>query len=429
MSEEARQILEVVRMLVNLIFLIILVFTMADYKIKKGKAMLAIVLTSIFSITINTLYIAFYGIEFFGKMCLFTTTIPFLIVIIIITKDSFSKTMYNFWFQVNIFCIIWMIVAFCYYLFHIDIVFDIIIRVICYLLFALFTLFFIRKPYRVFADNVCANWVGIGLLPMFLTFAFFQNRLLYSAEGETPRKLFQGSIIVLIMILVHYVIIQTYRTLYESMLKTQLEQNMKGQVALYKEQYEAVMQKIEADKVFRHDIRHHSQIIMNLLNSSDIVKAKEYLINLYKDTQNSCITEYSENLVVNSVLSHHIDKAKKQGIEVKCKSILPPELTIDEMEFCVILSNLIENAVQNAVSYIDISVLQNGKQFCINIENDYAGELKKNSSGDYISTTQGGSGIGLKSVRYLVDKQGGIIDILEDKSVFLVRVAINNRDT
>ena len=426
MNDGFLRTLESVRMFVNLSFLIILVFSMAEYRVKKGGAAVIIAAVSVMSMAANIIYIFFHGIDGFDKVLVFTTTIPFLIMLMCITKDGFSKTMYNFWFQADVFCIIWVIVSIFYCFFNISIVHDIFIRIIVYLLILALMLKYVKKPYRFFVENVKANWIAIGLLPMMLAIVFFQNRTIHSADGQTERQLIQSILVVLLMLLTHYVVIKTYRVIYKSMIDSRIEQNMKIQIINQKEQYSMVLQKIEDDKIFRHDIRHHVQAILSLLDEGNIERTKQYLTDFKETTKSHNVNNYTENLIVNTVLTHYISEAQGRGLTVWCQAVCPTEITMDEVEFCVILSNVLENSVQNANTYISISVLQNGDQICTNIENDYLGERKKDVIGDYLSTTDGGSGLGLKSVNAIVKKHGGVMWVDDSKMKFSVHIAIDN---
>ena len=56
---------------------------------------------------------------------------------------------------------------------------------------------------------------------------------------------------------------------------------------------------------------------------------------------------------------------------------MPKELACDEAEFCVMLSNLLENSLDAAKSYIAISIKHLNHQLSLNVKNDYEGELKR----------------------------------------------------
>lgn len=84
---------------------------------------------------------------------------------------------------------------------------------------------------------------------------------------------------------------------------------------------------------------------------------------------------------------------------------MPKELACDEAEFCVMLSNLLENSLDAAKSYIAISIKHLNHQLSLNVKNDYEGELKKSAENNYLTTKPQGSGLGLKKCRSDFKKQ------------------------
>ncbi|MFA9397593.1 MAG: sensor histidine kinase [Clostridiaceae bacterium] len=227
-------------------------------------------------------------------------------------------------------------------------------------------------------------------------------------------------------ILFYYFLIIYFREITEK-LNLQYEQNiLKIQVEAIKEQIVNLRQNEFETVTYRHDMRHHFLVILSMLCDGNISEAEIYTKSMSDLFVGSNQTYYTENVVTNAVLGAYIEKAKKRKLDISCKAVMPKYLHIDEIEFCVILSNLLENAVQNASDRLDVSIIQNKGQLCVNIENNYKGKIQKDKNGEYLSTKPNGSGIGLKSVKTVVDKRKGVMEISDDNNIFKVQVAINN---
>ena len=105
---------------------------------------------------------------------------------------------------------------------------------------------------------------------------------------------------------------------------------------------------------------------------------------------------------------------------------LPDSISCDESEFCVMLSNFLENSIEAAESYINLKIKFYNSQLSINIENDYSGTLKKDSSGWYVTTKPEGSGLGLKSANAILKKNRGFLKIDDSKGVFRLFATMKN---
>ena len=61
----------------------------------------------------------------------------------------------------------------------------------------------------------------------------------------------------------------------------------------------------------------------------------------------------------------------------------------------------------------------------LTIDNSYNGVVCQNKQGRYLSTKKNGSGLGLTSVRNIVDRYDGNLVIRHDNGVFRVSVMLN----
>ena len=119
--------------------------------------------------------------------------------------------------------------------------------------------------------------------------------------------------------------------------------------------------------------------------------------------------------------------AKDKNILFKCKITLSDNVLPDEAIFCVMLSNLLENSVEAAKKYIDLTIKNLNKQISVNVKNDCSGKIKKDKIGFYITTRPNGLGLGLKSVEAIVKKGGGFIKISDSGNIFEVMLTVKRR--
>ena len=90
------------------------------------------------------------------------------------------------------------------------------------------------------------------------------------------------------------------------------------------------------------------------------------------------------------------------------------------------LSNFIENSLDAAKSYISVTIKPLNKQLSLNIKNDFDGEIKKDSDGEYVTTKPTGSGFGIKSENAILKSNGGFLKIDDTGGVFNVFATLKN---
>ena len=124
--------------------------------------------------------------------------------------------------------------------------------------------------------------------------------------------------------------------------------------------------------------------------------------------------------LVNVVLSIYLQHAKEIGIKVSHKVDLPPKFATDESDLAVLLSNLLENAInackqQKNPSEREISVIMrhNGRQYLLDISNRYDYPLNFDENG-LPYTKKIGHGIGMASLKTFAEKYDAFIDFSQE---------------
>ena len=232
--------------------------------------------------------------------------------------------------------------------------------------------------------------------------------------------------ICILMLLVYILIFYTFQTAGDAMERERIAGNMKEQILLQKKQYEFYLQKREAERIFRHDARHRDSILISYLENGEVEGAKEFLKKELAEIEKNAKIPFCENTLINAVLSEYRTKAEQEGLEFSARIQMPKELACDEAEFCVMLSNLLENSLDAAKSYIAISIKHLNHQLSLNVKNDYEGELKKSAENNYLTTKPQGSGLGLKSVEAILKSNSGFLKIEDTDGVFDVFATLKN---
>ena len=178
----------------------------------------------------------------------------------------------------------------------------------------------------------------------------------------------------------------------------------------------------------RHDLRHHFGALSALAEREAWDELKGYLFqaadSVPADELNLC-----ENPAVDGVAGRYSALSRQDDIPFFCQLDLPPELPVSEMDVCVVLQNLLENALEasrNAEGqrYIRLRASIHGDNLVLLIvENPYSGQLIERD-GVFQSTKRTGVGVGLQSVAHIAEKNGGYCRFLYGNGVFTGNVML-----
>ena len=401
-------------------------YSMMNYRVPTKRAYGYFAAVTAVCLAFNSYITIHYGSTVLRSVILFTIGLPYFVLILLITKDKISQTVFNFWLWINIYDIIANFSAFINDYTLKDAYFLTALR------FVLFGGYFIlynkhlKAKHRMLMDRLKVNWWIFSFIPMSFTgLICLVNYYFLDFHGVT-RNYPVLLMICILMLLVYILIFYTFQTAGDAMERERIAGNMKEQILLQKKQYEFYLQKREAERIFRHDARHRDSILISYLENGDVEGAKEFLKKELAEIEKNAKIPFCENTLINAVLSEYRTKAEQEGLEFSARIQMPKELACDEAEFCVMLSNLLENSLDAAKSYIAISIKHLNHQLCLNVKNDYEGELKKSAENNYLTTKPQGSGLGLKSVEAILKSNSGFLKIKDTDGVFDVFATLKN---
>ena len=92
-------------------------------------------------------------------------------------------------------------------------------------------------------------------------------------------------------------------------------------------------------------MRHHFLQLSSMAEAGDLEKIKEYLYNVTQKIPTMHM-HFCENQVIDSVVSYYCALAERNTIPFHVQIDLPAQISVDETDFCLVLSNLLENALE-----------------------------------------------------------------------------------
>ncbi|MBF1090601.1 MAG: GHKL domain-containing protein [Solobacterium sp.] len=181
---------------------------------------------------------------------------------------------------------------------------------------------------------------------------------------------------------------------------------------------------------WRHDYHNHLQSLKGYLSLNKVEQMKDYLNELETDLDSIDTLYHSGNLQLDSILNAKLAIAEKGQIRIHCDASIPPQLHVSDLDLCVILGNLLDNAIESCRKIKDpderfirvyIGILK--KQLYISITNATS-ETVKQRTDHYFTTKRGDHGHGLKRVDQVVKKYDGYLNRQNEPGVFATEIVL-----
>ncbi|MCI6014649.1 MAG: GHKL domain-containing protein [Coprobacillus sp.] len=181
---------------------------------------------------------------------------------------------------------------------------------------------------------------------------------------------------------------------------------------------------------WRHNYRNHIQVMKALAEKGDIETIKDYLNKLDEDLTTIDLVVKTGNTMADAILNSKISLAKSKGIKVKVDAHIPIKLKMSELDLCVILGNLFDNAIEANLPLpenerlIRVYMDMKNTQLYISFTNFTAsGKLAKEAN--LFKTTKGdGHGFGLVSIDSIIEKLDGYISRNSEDGAFTTEILI-----
>lgn len=181
---------------------------------------------------------------------------------------------------------------------------------------------------------------------------------------------------------------------------------------------------------WRHNYRNHIQVMKALAEKGDIEAIKDYLNKLDEDLTTIDMVVKTGNTMADAILNSKISLAKSKGIKVKVDAHIPIKLKMSELDLCVILGNLFDNAIEANLPLpederlIRVYMDMKNTQLYISFTNFTAsGKIAKEAN--LFKTTKGdGHGFGLVSIDSIIKKLDGYISRNSEDGAFTTEILI-----
>ncbi len=181
---------------------------------------------------------------------------------------------------------------------------------------------------------------------------------------------------------------------------------------------------------WRHDYRNHIQVMKAYAAQGNWTAVQTYLDELETDLATVDTVMKTGNPMADAILNSKISLARSKGISVQADASIPVALALSELDLCVILGNLFDNAIEASLALpeekrlIRVYMNMKGNQLYISFTN-FTASGKQKKQGNRFRTTKGeGHGFGLVRIDAIVERLGGYLSRNSEDGAFTTEILL-----
>lgn len=217
----------------------------------------------------------------------------------------------------------------------------------------------------------------IFLLSEYIGHTVYGNTVVLDSSGRMPYiNNLQMLVLQIFSILSLFCILYAYKRTIDSFRVSEKLRSLE-QEQRYQNQYiSEAKTRYDRTQSFRHDVKNHLSVVHGCLEKGNVTEAKKYLEDMETLTNQLSFPCCTGNPVLDILIGNKLGIAKNYGIAVSCFLKLPCPCLIPDIDFCIILSNALDNAIHacetaagDEEKYIRISGRRQGDILLLEIEN------------------------------------------------------------
>lgn len=198
-------------------------------------------------------------------------------------------------------------------------------------------------------------------------------------------------------------------TIFHKWIDKRIEAYQSELISKYCDEVESIYRKMRG---WRHDYHNHIQAMQASMALGKYDEVNAYLRQLNDDLTEVDSTIKTGRVMVDAILNGKMNIAAQNGIRLNVRAKIPSGTPVTDVELCVIIGNLLDNAVEENKKlpkedrFIRIYIGQKNTQLYLAFTN--AAGKKKQRMGKLFASSKGiEHGFGLSRVENIVLKYGG----------------------
>lgn len=260
---------------------------------------------------------------------------------------------------------------------------------------------------------------------IFIIETFYNTYYNYVPSDENYKLL----IIVIILIVINILIFFLYEQQAKYFAVKENVKQLHNHIDRQKLFYDSEKEMWERESMERHDMKNYFITLAKHIDDGDYDRLKETIHEKINILNAKTRVISSGNRDIDVILSYKIAEAIEKGIKVDTHFNIVNTLNIAVEDMVVLLGNALDNAIEAAVQtenpHISIDIECSRGVLDLNIFNTFRNRVHIDSDMLIKSTkTQQGHGWGIKSMKKIVDKYDGKINISSKDNIFTLHISI-----
>ncbi|MBR2674972.1 MAG: sensor histidine kinase [Mogibacterium sp.] len=278
-----------------------------------------------------------------------------------------------------------------------------------------------EKILRLFEQLSSRSSALIMLMPiLFLILIYLGRRTVFQEERiieeGAPVMLFYLFFCAMMFIVYSLAVGDTQRAINE---RTNAEQLRAARqiIELKKKNYNQIQEYQKRIRIIKHDFSHHVHALQHMSDE----ERKAYLDDLRVELEEGSELILCDNPAINSLLQEFTGRAKAEDVDFTANIALEKNLPVDSLTLCVILGNLLENALDACRKcakdrFVRLQMMSEGESLRIMLVNRYNGDVRRR--GNFLLSTKKNGGLGMLSIQRLLDNSKDDFDYYYDEDTF-----------
>ncbi len=275
-------------------------------------------------------------------------------------------------------------------------------------------------------------WRVIWLLPFgfmifSLTFIPYDNSIMYFGFG---RFLDVYTITIFVLFVLVFIVYTLFYKIAYSMIENRKTIERTANLEIQAQQYHKLQIHMQETSRLRHDFRYQLTVLAQMLRNQHYKETEDYL-EQYISSVPDTLVRYCASSAVNAILNHYGSICRELGIAMQWNIRLLETFSVEDVDFCVLLGNLLENAIDGCKALpeenrqIILKVGQTAEHVMVlQISNPYENFVSV-KNGKFFSSKHKGQGQGIQSVQLIAEEYNGFVDIHYENQMFEVKVLLN----
>ncbi len=289
--------------------------------------------------------------------------------------------------------------------------------------------YFIRTARLILEIEAPEVWKTIWMVPALMSLTIWFTTWTFRTLPLVS-QLLSRLILMVCMLLIYHNVLQLVRQSQQQAISAFRLRHLEQIAQIQSSQYGLLQSRIQETRRARHDLKQHLRALQGYIDTGNLPALAQYVKTYGQSLPLESEHTFCQNTAVDAVLRFYADKAFSAKIPTDIFFSIGEATVIPEPEFCVLLGNLLENALENCSGSPDSRFIRvrasqtQGNAVTLTVDNSCLTPPVMEDD-RLCSVKHDGFGVGTESVRLTSEKYHGTASFQWREGVFYTSVFLN----